>query len=431
MWAAGAGAPGRQQRDIDVGLQNTVEVSAGLFRRPEPIESAVGAIAVAFLGLGWLAIHARGDLFLDHVVILVTFVVAVLCVVAGAFLSRGHHRSAILTLHCITTVFAALVIRGAGRTTDVLLLVLLELHLALRLPLPWAAVGQAVTIFVFATLTLSIHGGALDRLEVLAVGVVTAILADVVFFYRERLVQSHARAAVQSQSLENLAAANQSFVAHLERVETAAAERERLLITRELHDCVGYAMTSITMMMNAVPYIKHENLEKLIEYCAKTKELASTTLQETRQILYRLRSIASQGTPSPTLFFTRLCRDFEEATGVRTECHVGNLPTSMPEAVFNTLFRAVQVGFINAVRHGNTGHITLSFWMTEPDLQMSIWNNVPNGVILTPESGEGIGLRGIRERLDVLNGSMSFGPLAHGYQLIVTIPGEELTVDAD
>ena len=201
-----------------------------------------------------------------------------------------------------------------------------------------------------------------------------------------------------------------------------------MLITRELHDCVGYAMTNIAMMMNAAQYLKQENPEKLVEYCRKTKTLASDTLQETRQILYRLRGIASQGTMSPALFFTRLCKDFAEVTGVDTECHLGNMPLTVSESVFNTLFRAVQVGFINALRHGNTDHIALSFWVAGSEMRMSIRNNVPDGVVLPPVIGEGIGLRGVRERVDSLSGSMSHGPTADGYRLDLTIPCEEVAI---
>jgi signal transduction histidine kinase len=407
-----------------VGDSGTPGLSVGVLRKPEGIEVAFGAIAVALLVVGGTAVSLRGDLVLDHVVLLAAFLVAVICVLAGGFLSRRRHQSAALALHFAATLLAAVVIRGLGRTTDILLLVLLQMHIALRLPVAWAAACHGLTLVVFTTVTMGIHGSAFDRVEVLIIGAVSAILAETVIVYRERLVHMSNRVAAQHQSLENLAAANQSFVAHLESVGAEAAERERLMITRELHDCVGYAMTNITMMMNASSYLHRKDPDKLLEYCEKTKALASTTLQETRQILYRLRSVASQGTPNLPLYLTRLCRDFEQATGVRTECNLGNLPSTVSEAVFNTLFRTVQVGFINAVRHGNTGHIVVSFWLTDECLRMSIWNDVPADVTLTEATDEGIGLRGIRERLDNVGGTMAYGQIAHGYQLTVSIPCE-------
>jgi signal transduction histidine kinase len=189
-------------------------------------------------------------------------------------------------------------------------------------------------------------------------------------------------------------------------------------------------MTNIAMMMNASRYLRDENPEKLVEYCQKTKELASSTLQETRQILYKLRAVSGQATQSAPVFFARLCRDFSEATGVTTDCHVGNLPPSVNERVFGTLFRAVQVGFINALRHGSAGHIVLAFWVTEAELIMRIWNDTPLKA-LDPAAGEGIGLRGIRERLEVLNGRLSYGPVTDGYQVMIRIPREETGIAAD
>lgn len=374
-----------------------------------------------------LAITRRPGLFpITQYTLFSCCVSFVACVLGSSFLARRRHQVAALTIHAAATVILIFAFRDAGAAAVVLLLVALELHFALRLPLRWAAAADAAAIAFLAVFPRALGSGHIGQLEVVTIGVITGILSETTIYYRERLVYHSNRILAQSRSLENLAAANQSFVAHLESVKAEAAETERMLITRELHDCVGYALTNIAMMMNAALYANKDDLNRLFEYCRKTRELAATTLDETRDILYRLRRIAARGTPPPRQFFHRLCRDFAEATGVRTDCHLGNLPSSMSEAAFNLLFRAVQVGFINSLRHGNSGHISLSFWLSDQELRMSIWNDVPAGIVQSRAADEGIGLRGIRERLDSLNGKLSYGPISNGYQLNVSIPREEL-----
>ncbi len=400
-----------------------------MFRRPEWIEIVIAGISLvvlAYVNLPEVNARSAG---LMRSEILVGSCLTALCVVGASTLQRKVHRAGLLLLHFFSYILLLTALAGSNLIAEILLLLLLELHVSLRLPLRPALATNGVVLA--ATTLVGLGSGAVDRVDVLLFGAIVLFLAELAVYYRERLVRASGTVELQSRSLENLAAANQSFVAHLESVEAESAERERLLITRELHDCVGYGMTNIAMMMNASRYLKDENPEKLVEYCQKTKELASSTLQETRQILYKLRAVSAQATPGAPLFFARLCRDFSEATGVRTDCHVGNLPSSVNERVFGTLFRAVQVGFINALRHGSTGHIVLGFWVTDAELCVRIWNDTPRGLSDPEAVGEGIGLKGIRERLDLVNGRLSYGPVPDGYQLTIMIPREETGIAAD
>jgi signal transduction histidine kinase len=403
--------------------------TADYMRCPENFEIAVIVVAVVALTLACVgALHA-GGIGPDASILLAGCGFICLCVVAGSVMARRRHRAAALLAHFLLTIILAFTFRDVGSHIGLLLLVILELHVALRLPLPAAVVADAIALAAVVTLTLA-RGDTVPRtIEATFVAVAIALLAETTIVNRERVVRATLRIAAQSRSLESLAAANQSFVAHLESVKAETSERERRLITRELHDCIGYSMTNVVMMMNAAQYFRQDDQEKLLEYCEKTRTLASNTLQETRQILYRLRSVASQATLSPPVFFTRLCNDFAEATGVRTDCNLGNLPPAISEDGFNTLFRVVQVGFINALRHGNTGHIELSFWVGDESLRMCIWNDVPDGVPISSVTEEGIGLRGARERLALLNGTAGYGPVANGWQLEIELPREELMVE--
>jgi signal transduction histidine kinase len=247
-----------------------------------------------------------------------------------------------------------------------------------------------------------------------------AALSVLIIEFRDRLVRAERTEREIRRSLENLAAANHSFVAHLEDVEAESEERERLRITRELHDSIGYTMTSVSMMMKAAKYLVREDPAKLIDFCDRTQELARATLTETRDILYKLRSVRRENRPPLPIFFGRLCSEFQEATGVLTEFNAGNLPRVLDEAVFSVLFRAVQVGLINALRHGRAQHVRVFFWVDDDAVSLTIWNDghIPHDGAPAPE---GIGIRGIRERAADLGGSIRLGPVPGGFELVVRI----------
>jgi signal transduction histidine kinase len=404
-----------------------------MFRRPERIEIAFACISTALL----LYVAASVGLVRGAnpprypSIVYACAALTAICVVGASVVSRRAYRAGLLLLQCILYVILLYALEGLRPYAEVLLLSLIEMHISLRLSVVRALLCNLAVLVCTTLIGVSLGGSAVSRIEMVVTGGLVVFLAEVAVYYRELLVRATNTVDFQRRSLENLAAANHSFVEHLENVEAESADRERLRITRELHDSIGYSMTNMTMMMNASRYLIRENPDKLVEYCQKTKELASSTLQETRQILYKLRAVGAQAVQSPPMFFARLCRDFGEATGVRTDCHVGNLPSAVGDRVFATLFRAVQVGLINALRHGNTGHITLAFWLTADELRMKIWNDTPLYPLDLATMGEGIGLRGIRERLETLRGELTYGPVADGFELAVTIPREETGIAAD
>jgi signal transduction histidine kinase len=121
-----------------------------------------------------------------------------------------------------------------------------------------------------------------------------------------------------------------------------------------------------------------------------------------------------------------MCRNFQEATGVETECHPGNLNQTLPERVFQALFRTVQVGFINALRHGRASKIRLLFWVRSDGLTMTIRNNIENADFDTDQPTDGIGLKGVRERIGELEGEIQMVRSSGEFALTVLIPDKEL-----
>jgi signal transduction histidine kinase len=293
---------------------------------------------------------------------------------------------------------------------------------ALRLKPRTAAMLSVVVILVT---TGSVAFRSEEITSTILSGTVLAMLAFASGYsvaVRESLVRASQLASEQQISLDNLETANASFVEHLATVEEESAERERLRITRDLHDSIGYGMTNIGMMMNAAPYLLQTDQEKLQNFCERTRDLAEQTLQEARTTLYKLRSIATRTRAPLQQFFIHLCREFEASTGVTTVCHPGNVPQRVPETVYSILFRAAQVGLINALRHGHCTNIQLYLWSRPGSIEMSIWNNSPGTIELSVTPTEGIGLRGIKERLNAVGGAVEYGPDAGGFQLVIDVP---------
>jgi signal transduction histidine kinase len=404
-------------------------MNSHFFKRPEAIEWLFILVTLVLFTTSALVVWQCNDFTIRiRTTAMGILSAALLSVLFVSMLARLLHRVIALGFQLILVMVITRLTGANFIIVELALSFSIVFAVALQFPVRIGLISVAGSIVLIAMVGYAPERNVLERLLVLffqlAMGGISILLVE----YRERLVESQRIIAEQRQSLENLAAANHSFVAHLEEVEAESEERERLRITRELHDTIGYSMTTLTMMMKASHYLIDKNPDKLLEYCERSEELAGGTLRETREILYKLRSIRHPSRLALPLFFSRLCRDFEDATGVRTECHPGNLPNSTSEKVFNVLFRAVQTGLINAIRHGQARYIRLFFNVSDERLLMSLRNDSRVDTYFENYS-EGIGLQGVRERLDLLGGTMRLELLVDGFEMTTEIPITEVDND--
>jgi len=335
----------------------------------------------------------------------------------------------LLLLLQIIAALALAVAPGPQRhLIEIMMVSLVVLNVVLRLPLRFS-LPICITVMIIPAVASFGQGEPLvGSVSTLGVEIAVLVISLRVVHYREAVVDARGQLLRERESVNNLTAANDSLLRHLPEMKEESAEQERLRITRELHDALGYSMTNIVMIMNAAQYLIGTDAEKVREYCRRTKDLASSTMDEIRETLYKLREIGRLTPDNPAIFFHHLCRDFEEATGVTTECHTGNLVRQLPKRIFDLMLRTVQVGFINALKHGKATRIGLQIWIGETELTMTIWNSLEeladDGMTV---SREGIGLSGVRERLAEVEGTLEASYIMNGFHLIVHIPRRELT----
>ncbi len=300
-----------------------------------------------------------------------------------------------------------------------------ETTISLR-TVPAAVIGAAFALTLAAMDLANIGGAAVgDALShagfvVLLTGVAVS-LGCAFTRYREKLVANDATIAGLDLAVSNLATANRAFQSYAVSVESASVENERNRITRELHDVVGYALTNLIMMIRACKVLARKDSEKLADLLDQARVQADVALQESRTILYRLRSIREKQSEGLSAIH-HLVRSFRAATGVEVSVHYGNLPQSSGELIDRAIVRLVQEGLTNAIRHGRATKVRILLWRSDADIQVRIWDNGKGA----KEIKEGIGLSGMRERFKALGGTICASGAVDGFILDATIPVAEL-----
>jgi signal transduction histidine kinase len=236
--------------------------------------------------------------------------------------------------------------------------------------------------------------------------------------YYDLYVTIQARSKELEVVIDRLGMANLRFQEYAKKVEEEKAIEERKRIGRELHDILGYTLTDQMMMIEAVKIlIEKKDTSKLKELLNSSKIQLEKSHKEIRNSLYLLRSYDELKTPWIKEINT-LVANFRNTSNIKINIDFANVPVVIDQNIFWIIYRSIQESLTNSFRHGKASQIVITFWKSETEILLNIWDN-GNG---TDTIKEGIGLQGMHERLQSVNGKLTVVNLYHGFQVSISIP---------
>ena len=237
------------------------------------------------------------------------------------------------------------------------------------------------------------------------------------------LGQTSERRKVQTLYEELRDAHDQLQVLHQKEQELAVTQ-ERNRLAREIHDSLAHYLTVINVQLEAAEKLGDDPQSVVLQRVRLARRLALECLQEVRQSITALRAATLEELSLPRAL-RKLIQEFTESTGIDVNLKLG-IPEDMkpsPEAGL-ALFRAAQEGLTNVQRHAKATSVTLVLNFTAHELELVLQDNGegPKQERVT-EQDSGFGLLGLRERVALLGGQVTFGSAdAGGARLSVTIP---------
>jgi two-component system sensor histidine kinase DesK len=204
---------------------------------------------------------------------------------------------------------------------------------------------------------------------------------------------------------------------HAARAELArmAVAQERQRFSRDLHDLLGYSLSSITL--------KSELAYRLVEGQAeRARQELESILEISRQALSDLRTVASS---YRDLCFTEEVSSVESmllATGVDVSVEV-SLP-QLPPAVDTVFATVLREGVTNMLRHSKVEHCSITGRTAEGTVRLELVND---GVSAQDEQeadpAGSSGLGSLAQRLAAIGGQLTAGAGAEGtFQLVAQAP---------
>ncbi|WP_333758371.1 sensor histidine kinase [Streptomyces sp. ISBFB 2968] len=379
-------APGRvpgQDPRVQWGLSLAVVVVGALMIRPMGLGGQGLAVAVLFV-LNSAALLARG--VPEH---------RVPPRVALAWLTSG-------------IVAAAALLGASDSGTGYLFAYFVAGHIGYRLE-----TGRALTLAVTCSLlcagVLYFHLGPGDPELPWVLGLTTGVPVVVGILNRTQ------RQAVRSA----LSAAESAERAARAEARTAVLT-ERGRIARDVHDVLAHSLAGINMQLElADALLDTGDLEKVREATTKAHGLVKESLKQAQWTVHALREDALPLLESLTAMV--------ESSGHRDALTVTGTVREVPAQVTQNLLRIAQEALTNAARHAPGGKAEVELTFTAASITLRIRNR-PATRAVTPGAGSGMGLIGMRERVALLGGSVSAGPVTEGpdqggWQVETVIPG--------
>ncbi|MFF3566034.1 sensor histidine kinase [Streptomyces sp. NPDC002574] len=275
--------------------------------------------------------------------------------------------------------------------------VLVLFSVTLRGKQPLAGTGIVAACFLGAFMTLGgFRGGAVVGVAAVFSAVGGGATGAALRIHRDHwwILEERAESAIATREIE----------------ATRRVTEERLRIARDLHDVIGHQVAMLSLHLGAAEIGLPEDAESSRQALVSARSSARTVVVETQRILALLRlgddiSDDEALRPTPALSgLEGLIASFE-SIGLDIRPSI-NVPAGFVEpSVGVTVYRVVQEALTNAYRHGE-GTVTVEVRERDGRICVTVENRVgrsPRG----SDSGSGLGLVGMRERVESSSGRLT------------------------
>ena len=204
-----------------------------------------------------------------------------------------------------------------------------------------------------------------------------------------------------------------------------AVAEERTRIARELHDIVSHSLSVVTIQTQAVRRRLHPDQEREAADLAAVEATAREALAEMRRLFGVLRADGEDASLSPQPGLAELGRLVSAADSpeLAVRLSVRGTPYPLPPGLDLAAYRVAQEGLTNALRHSGGSRVDVEVRYQPQQVEVEVTDNGRGSEEPSRAAGRGHGLVGVRERVALYQGSVSFDhPPSGGSRLVARLP---------
>ena len=204
----------------------------------------------------------------------------------------------------------------------------------------------------------------------------------------------------QRQNLE-LERANAELMNYALEIEKIATIKEQNRIALEIHDTIGYALTSVIRGTDACLELVENDPKRLLKHLKMMREVAQESLKIVRKSIHSLKKdelLSSSDT------FKNVVEKFVIHVRKMTDVNIfieGDVDVSKDK--YFVVYQCVKEAVTNALRHANAKNIAIRFKNTEKPIV-----EIENDGLLPKKLKADLGMNGIKRRTESVGGKVEF-----------------------
>jgi len=202
-----------------------------------------------------------------------------------------------------------------------------------------------------------------------------------------------------------------------EEIEHLAKLAERERIARDLHDVLGHTLSVITLKSELAGKLMERDPQRAAKEIGEVEQISRQALSEVRDAIrgYRAQGLASE---------LALAKSTLETAGVAVQCDAAST-VKLPAMQESVLSLAVREAVTNVVRHAQARSCSLRVEQQNGTCRLEIHDDGRGS-----SNGEGNGLRGMRERVEMLGGTLDRSTES-GTTLTITLPTKDVAPNGE
>ncbi len=196
-------------------------------------------------------------------------------------------------------------------------------------------------------------------------------------------------------------------------------EIERQRLSRELHDGIGQYLIALKLRLESLLYSDNSRIKENIQ---DLKDMFDNTIDEIRRISNNLTPAVLEAF-GITIALRNLCQESGEHTGITFHFNSSGKLEDIHTNLKTYLFRISQEAINNIVKHSGATSVEILLTRELSSVTLSIRDNGKGFDTKKASIGEGNGLHNMRERVDMLHGTIDINSfIEKGTTIKVVIP---------
>jgi signal transduction histidine kinase len=196
----------------------------------------------------------------------------------------------------------------------------------------------------------------------------------------------------------------------------AAAERGRL--AREMHDVLAHSLSALALQLESTRLLAHDRGvdPEVARAIDQAHGLAASGLEEARRAISTARGDALPGPER----IRSLAEAVAEQSGLPVTVDVRGEPRELPADARLALYRTAQEALTNVRRHATPDKVAVRLDYQPDSVALVVEDHGEIGPLAL--GGAGYGLTGMRERAELLGGTLVAEPTEDGFRVQLVLP---------